>query len=77
MPVMLGRWKNTNKEVVEKCAQLAENAGYSAFGVQYRGLECWSGPQAHITYSKYGTSSRCVNGIGGNWAQDVYMIVSK
>ena len=71
MPVNLG------KKGVQKCAQAAENAEFSAFGVQYHGRECWSGPQAHMTYSKYGTSSRCFNGTGGDWAQDVYMFVSK
>ena len=51
-------------------------AGYSFFGVQYAG-ECSSGPQAYMTYKKYGSSNRCVNGWGGDWAQNVYEIVSK
>ena len=75
MPRLLGNWRHDNK-AVEKCAQATEKAGYLVFGVQYAG-ECWSGPQAHMTYRKYGTSKRCVNGWGGDWAQDVYEIISK
>ena len=75
MPKVLGTWRGDSK-AVQKCALAAEKAGYSVFGVQHGG-ECWSGPQAHVTYKKYGTSTKCVNGKGGNWAQDVYAIVSK
>jgi len=75
MPKLLGNWRRDSK-AVEKCALATKKAGYLFFGVQYAG-ECWSGPQAHMTYKKYGTSNRCVNGQGGNWAQDVYEIVSK
>lgn len=70
IPKNLGVWRNDNK-LIEKCAQAAKQAGYSAFAVQYES-ECWSGPRAHMTYSIYGTSSGCLNGIGGAWAQDVY-----
>ena len=75
MPKLLGKWRR-DSEAVQKCALATEKAGYLFFGVQYAG-ECWSGPQAHMTYKKYGISNRCVNGRGGNWAQDVYEIVSK
>ena len=75
MPQLLGNWRHDNK-AVEKCARATEKAGYSFFGVQYAG-ECWSGPRAYMTYKKYGTSNKCVNGWGGDWAQDVYEIVSK
>ena len=75
MPKLLGNWRHDNK-AVEKCAESTAKAGYLVFGVQFAG-ECWSGPQAHMTYKKYGTSKRCVNGWGGNWAQDVYEIISK
>ena len=75
MPKLLGNLRRDSK-AVEKCALATEKAGYLFFGVQYAG-ECWSGPQAHMTYKKYRTSNRCVNGQGGNWAQDVYEIVSK
>lgn len=75
MPKLLGNWRHDSK-AVQKCAQAAEQAGYSVFGVQYAG-ECWSGPLAHMTFSQYGTSSRCLKGTGTNWAQDVYMFFSK
>lgn len=70
IPKNLGVWRNDNK-LIEKCAQAAKRAGYSAFAVQFKS-ECWSGPLAHMTYSIYGTSSGCLNGVGGTWAQDVY-----
>ena len=70
IPKSLGVWRNDNK-LIEKCAQAAKQAGYSAFAVQFKS-ECWSGPLAHMTYSIYGTSSGCLNGVGGTWAQDVY-----
>jgi len=75
MPKLLGNWRH-DSQAVEKCALDTEKAGYVFFGVQYAG-ECWLGPQAHMTYKRYGTSNRCVNGQGGNWVQDVYEIVSK
>ena len=70
IPKSLGVWRNDNK-LIEKCAQAAKQAGYSAFAIQFKS-ECWSGPLAHMTYSIYGTSSGCLNGVGGTWAQDVY-----
>ena len=75
MSKLLGNWRHGSK-AIEKCALATEKAGYSVFGVQFAG-ECWSGPQAYMTYKKYGTSNRCVNGRGGSWVQDVYEIVSK
>ena len=75
MPKLIGYWRHDSK-AIQKCARAAEQAGYFAFGVQYAG-ECWSGPQAHMKYSKYGVSTRCVNGTGGNWVQDVYAFFSK
>ena len=75
MPEMLGKWR-FDSSAIQRCAQAAKGAGYLVFGVQYAG-ECWSGPLAHVTYKKYGTSTKCVNGTGGAWAQDVYRIVSK
>ncbi|XP_078355587.1 adhesion G-protein coupled receptor G6-like [Oculina patagonica] len=74
MPKLLGYWRH-DSQAVQKCALAAEKARYSVFGVQNAG-ECWSGPQAHLTYKKYGSSTRCVNGIGGSWAQDVYTFVN-
>ena len=75
MPEMLGNWR-FDSNAIQRCAQAAKRAGYLVFGVQYGG-ECWSGPLARVTYKKYGTSTKCVRGTGGGWAQDVYRIVSK
>ena len=75
MPKLLGNWRH-DSQAVQKCALAAEKAGYSVFGVQDAG-QCWSGPQAHLTYKKYGSSTGCVNGTGGAWAQDVYEFVGK
>ena len=73
--MMLGSYRKGNK-LIQRSAQAAEHAGYSAFGVQYA-QQCWSGPLAHMTYNKYGNSSGCVNGTGGVWVQDIYMLVSR
>ena len=51
IPKSLGVWRNDNK-LIEKCAQAAKQAGYSAFAIQFKS-ECWSGPLAHMTYSIY------------------------
>ena len=75
MPEMLGNWR-FDSNATQRCAQAAKRAGYLVFGVQYAG-QCWSGPLAHVTCKKYGTSTNCVNGIGEAWAQDVYRIVTK
>ena len=40
--------------------------------MQYGG-QCYSGPNAHLNYAKYGQSDQCVNGLGGYSANDVYM----
>ena len=45
---------------------------FQAFALQNGGL-CYSGPNAHKNYAKYGVSYRCVNGLGGFRANDVYM----
>ena len=55
----------------------AFQAGYSVFGIQAGG-ECWSGPSASSTYSRYGKSSACVNEkLGGPFANAVYITDSK
>ena len=59
-----------------RCFSLAAARGYRAFAVQYGG-ECFSGPMAHRTYSKYGRTRGCRGGKGGSWANDVYFIIRK
>ena len=69
MPVSLPRGSN----LLQDCKQAAAFRGYTVFGIQ-NGVECWSGPNAPSTYSKYGSSTACSNGLGGPWANDVYQI---
>jgi hypothetical protein len=57
--------------IIRKCSVLAEKDGYKVFGVQ-NGNQCFSGSDAEKTYNKYGSSSKCSNGVGGSWANDVY-----
>ena len=58
---------------VDKCAAIAAASGHRAFGVQYGG-QCFTGPQAHQTYSKYGKAANCKNGRGAGWRNDVYIL---
>jgi len=83
-------WKNYHKFVQGfacRCAKIAARKGYSVIGLQFYG-ECWSGPEAHLTYNQYGTSAGCVDGqfrsyssnkkclqyIGRSWTNHVYRI---
>lgn len=70
-----------------RCAKIARSKGYSVIGLQFYG-ECWSGPNAHLTYYKYGASNDCIDGhfkgydknnkctryIGRSWTNHVYRI---
>ena len=66
----------TRKDAVEKCAQVTRSRGWKVFAVQDGGW-CASSPTAHLTYNKYGTAVNCVNGKGGMFANDVYVINGK
>ena len=61
--------------LINGCEEQAAFSGYKVYGVQNQG-ECWSGPNAHNTYYKYGTSSSCRNGKGGPWTNSVYRVLS-
>lgn len=70
-----------------RCAQIAASKGYTVIGLQFYG-ECWSGPNADITYDKYGPAESCINGdyrlisnssncghfMGKSWTNHVYRI---
>ena len=74
MPQKISDFRSlSNKDVVDLCYLDALKGGYQAFGVQYGG-QCFSGPQAHLTYKRYGGSGGCRHGKGGTWANDVYFI---
>ena len=62
---------------VVECYQLAKAKGYPAFGLQIPNI-CWSSSDALQTYGKYGangTNCAGTNGLGGGWANDVYMML--
>ena len=63
----------TRKDAVEKCAEVTRSRGWKVFAVQDGGW-CASSPTAHMTYNKYGTAVNCVDGKGGMFANDVYII---
>ena len=64
------------KDKVNLCNLDAVKLGYTVFAMQYGG-QCFSGPSAAQTDRKYGSSIACVDGTGGGWSNDVYMIYSK
>lgn len=75
-PDMLGNFRNeidlTNvNKTVAKCAAKAYIGQFQYFGIEYVG-ECWSGPGGNLTYNKFGPSSQCVNGLGGDESLYVY-----
>lgn len=62
------------KDAVNKCYDYAKSKGYKAFAVQDGG-HCQSGPNAHITYDRFGGAITCgLDGRGGVWGNEVYMI---
>ena len=74
-PIIRGYYRK-RKDAIRRCALVALRFGYRAFAVQHQGW-CATGPRAHLTYRKYGRSSRCRNGKGGPWANDVYTVTGK
>lgn len=66
----------TRKDAVEKCAEVTRSRGWKVFAIQDGGW-CASSPTAHLTYNKYGTAVNCVDGKGGMFANDVYIINGK
>ena len=58
---------------IAQCHAIASSAGYEVFGIQYA-TNCFTGPQAHLTYDTYGVSGNCVDGKGGHWANSVYRV---
>ncbi|XP_078359057.1 uromodulin-like isoform X2 [Oculina patagonica] len=65
-------WNNLNKTVAA-CAEEAKKKGYLYFGLQFYG-ECWSGPKAHLTYDRDGSSKNCMPNVGKQRANFVYML---
>ena len=48
-------------------------SGNQYFSTQYQ-KQCFTHANAKNTYNKYGPSTKCQNGKGGVWANDVYRI---
>ncbi|XP_035694138.1 neurogenic locus notch homolog protein 1-like [Branchiostoma floridae] len=59
---------------IKKCYQVAKDRGYKVFAVQDSG-QCFSSATAADTYRKYGPSTRCTEGEGGFWSNNVYEII--
>ena len=68
-------WLNLNNTIAE-CARKASEKGFGYFGLQFYG-ECWSGVDAHRTYHKQGTSTKCIYGVGRKKSNFVYALVKK
>ena len=60
-------------DIVNVCSQKAADRGYSVFGVEAGG-ECFSGPNAELTFKKHGQApdEDCTNGKGHNHRMSVY-----
>ncbi|EDO39263.1 predicted protein [Nematostella vectensis] len=58
---------------VRQCAEQAKAAGFQYFAIQYYG-ECWSGTGENKSFSRYGPSSNCWSGVGGEWTNAVYRL---
>ncbi|XP_020894702.1 uncharacterized protein LOC110233724 [Exaiptasia diaphana] len=65
-------WNDLTK-VVKMCAAAVKAKGYDVFAIQFYG-ECWSGPDAGLTYDEYGPSpDGCVNStVGADYTNFVY-----
>ncbi|XP_065063437.1 uncharacterized protein LOC135689983 [Rhopilema esculentum] len=59
--------------VASDCYKLVWERGYSLFGLKNKG-ECWSGPDAHMTYNKDGVATDCVHGLGSANSFSVYRL---
>ena len=69
-----GEYKKYPDNPIETCHEVAAGKGNSVFAVQAIDW-CFTAADAEQTYQKYGRADNCKNGIGGDWAQDVYKIV--
>ena len=74
-PLVTGYYRK-RADAILRCGLVAKRFGYRVFAVQHQGW-CATGPRAHLTYRKYGRSSKCRNGKGGPWANDVYRVYGK
>ena len=61
---------NSDREVIQKCNNIALQNGYPIFAVQY-GHQCFATNDSN-SYKRYGQAWNCSSGRGGSWAQNVY-----
>ena len=52
---------------------IAACVGFANAGVEYQGKECYCGLDLESP-GKYGTSTDCLDGLGFDWAIDVYKV---
>ena len=59
--------------IVKVCSQKASARGFSVFGVEAGG-QCFSGPNAGVTFKKHGQApdGDCPNGEGASFRMSVY-----
>ena len=58
---------------IATCAKVAEKMGRKYFALQ-KGGQCFVGKSADAQYEKYSPSRKCNYGLGGQMANDVYML---
>jgi len=71
-PKVTGDYR-TRKDPIGKCADTAKELGYKVFALQ-NGGQCFTSEDAEKSYSKYGLSDKCRDGIGGPLVSDVYTL---
>ena len=59
--------------IIDVCSQKANARGFSVFGVEATG-QCFSGPDAELTFRKHGQAdlADCPDGKGHNFRMSVY-----
>ena len=70
------KFKVNKNSAVSECQLIATGKGFNVFGVESED-ECFTASDAGYTYKRYGSENNCKNGIGGDWAMDVYEIICK
>ena len=70
-PLLAGEYR-TRKQPISKCADVAKRLGFRIFAIQ-NGGQCFAGSD-DMGYKKYGQSEKCLNGVGGSLANDVYKL---
>ena len=59
---------------IQTCYEVARDRGYNYFGVNNGGW-CLGSFDAEFTFKKHGKVTSCKDGVGAQWASDVYFIL--